>query len=89
MVKASDRPRRRFSTWTYVSGGRADVEEYASKYALNETGTRLWVALDGSRTLASLASELAMSTSADEGACLADAIAFVSELIELGLAEIP
>jgi Coenzyme PQQ synthesis protein D (PqqD) len=71
-----------------VKNGCAELEDDVDKYRLNETGTRLWLAFDGSRTVAELAHELALQSSEDEQRCLADVRAFVAHLYEYQLVEL-
>lgn len=51
-------------------------------YALNETGRAIWERLDGKRTLAAVAADLAAGYAAPEDKIVRDVLEFASELVK-------
>lgn len=55
-------------------------------FSLNRVGTRIWEHIDGSRTVADLASVIASEYDVDEGQAQEDVLTLVNNLIEENLA---
>lgn len=68
-------------------GGKAVVLHYEGRklFGLNETGTRIWGLLDGTRTVDEISRALASSDGLDEQALLGEITAFLAELESRGL----
>jgi hypothetical protein len=78
----------------HVAGDEAFVlrmnrgkERSESAYVFNETGTRLWVMIEGGRNITELVEYLRSEYALSREQAAADAAQFVAELIEEGLVE--
>jgi len=70
-----------------ISGDIASMDEI---YTLNDTGTFIWQALDGTSSLAKIKEQLAKSFDAESSVVETDLLEIIGELAEAGLvAECP
>jgi pyrroloquinoline quinone biosynthesis protein D len=75
--------------WQEVAGEAVVLDSRARVLrGLNATGARVWDLVDGSRTVADIATVLAAEWNRDAGDALADVTRFVEALRERGLVEI-
>jgi hypothetical protein len=66
-----------------LTAGVGNLED--ELYSMNETGREIWRRLDGTRSLAHIAAELAVEFEADPAEIQADVVGLAAELLQRGM----
>lgn len=74
---------------TLIVPVRSKVGDLASIYSFNHTGTLIWKLLESPRTTAELISSVAREYGVEFAVAEPDVIAFVDDLMGVGLVEVP
>ena len=74
---------------TLIVPVRARVGDLASIYSFNGTGTLIWKLLESPKTVAELASAVALEYDVEPDRAERDAMEFVGEMKAVGLVEVP
>jgi hypothetical protein len=74
---------------TLIVPVRAKVGDLASIYSFNGTGTLIWKLLESPKTVAQLATAVAQEYEVDLAQAESDVTDFVSEMMAVGLVEVP
>jgi len=74
---------------TLIVPVRAKVGDLASIYSFNGTGTLIWKLLESPKTVAQLATAVAQEYEVDVAQAESDVTDFVSEMMAVGLVEVP
>ena len=74
---------------TLIVPVRAKVGDLASIYSFNGTGTLIWKLLESPRTVSELATAVVGEYEIDQATAMQDVAAFLDEMKNVGLVEVP